>query len=199
MTEQLEGQMSLFDLDIWCGRTYLEPCQAETPKAKTSASSSKKPRESATKMPLFLDLRGNGGARDASWEMGGALLGAFSMHSFGEQPSTLMAECGFPALPNGVGVSRLSQILTDTPLPKYYLSAKACLGILNRAQRRGKELPEELREALENQASPSKLGGGCEVDSSGKKAGKGLLMQTELAATVSAVQDQHLLDHRGGV
>ena len=35
---------------------------------------------------------------------------------------------------------------------KYYLSRKACLGILRRAQERGKELPEELRIALERQA-----------------------------------------------
>lgn len=71
-----------------------------------------------------------------------------------------MEECGFEALPNGVGVSRLSQTLVDTPLPKYSLSEKACLGILNRAARRGKELPKELKEALERQATPSKLGGG---------------------------------------
>ena len=37
-------------------------------------------------------------------------------------------------------------------LRKYYLSAKACQGILNRAKRRGKELPEMLRIALEQQA-----------------------------------------------
>lgn len=38
-------------------------------------------------------------------------------------------------------------------LRKYYLSAKACQGILNRAKRRGKELPEMLRIALEQQAN----------------------------------------------
>lgn len=37
-------------------------------------------------------------------------------------------------------------------LRKYYLSAKSCQGILNRANRRGKELPEMLRIALEQQA-----------------------------------------------
>ena len=36
--------------------------------------------------------------------------------------------------------------------PKYYLSAKACLGILRRAEKRGKELPEILRLALERQS-----------------------------------------------
>lgn len=34
----------------------------------------------------------------------------------------------------------------------FMLSAKACIGILNRAERRGKELPAILKEALENQA-----------------------------------------------
>ena len=36
---------------------------------------------------------------------------------------------------------------------KYYLSPKACLGILRRASARGKELPELLRKALEHQAA----------------------------------------------
>lgn len=48
--------------------------------------------------------------------------------------------------------SRLSQILERNPDPKYDLSAKACTGILNRAARRGKELPEELKYALTAQA-----------------------------------------------
>ena len=34
--------------------------------------------------------------------------------------------------------STLSQILDTTPHPKYYLSQKACLGILRRAEARGK-------------------------------------------------------------
>ena len=48
-------------------------------------------------------------------------------------------------------LSRILQPMTDVP-EKYYLSRKACLGILRRAQERGKELPEELRIALEHQA-----------------------------------------------
>ena len=58
----------------------------------------------------------------------------------------------FGEYPNEERESHLSQILTDTPHPKYFLSAKACSGILNRAARRGKELPEELRKALEEQS-----------------------------------------------
>ncbi len=37
---------------------------------------------------------------------------------------------------------------------KYYLSPKACQGILRRASARGKELPAILKKALERQAAP---------------------------------------------
>lgn len=92
-------------------------------------------------VPLFLSLRTDGQQPDASpmWEENGALLGAFSMLSFGECPSVENA-------------SHLSQILEASPHPKYSLSAKACLGIVRRAERRGKELPPLLKTALLNQA-----------------------------------------------
>jgi hypothetical protein len=35
---------------------------------------------------------------------------------------------------------------------KYFLSAKACQGILRRAEKRGKKLPEVLERALREQA-----------------------------------------------
>lgn len=50
--------------------------------------------------------------------------------------------------PSVVRESRLSQILEDCPQEKYYLSPKACKGILTRAERRGKQLPPELKAAL---------------------------------------------------
>ena len=50
--------------------------------------------------------------------------------------------------PNAAVVSRLSQILEVTPQEKYSLSAKACQGILRRAERRGKDLPEMLKTVL---------------------------------------------------
>ena len=140
MTKQVEGQMSLFGPDTWYGKMSQEPYHQTT--GKTSESSSKKRQESPKKMPMFLDLTENGQIADASWEMGGALLGRFTMHSFGELPRE-DADC------------RLSEILVDTPHPKYSLSAKACKGILTRADRRGKGLPEILRKALENQIESS--------------------------------------------
>ena len=48
--------------------------------------------------------------------------------------------------------SSLSQILQVNPPSKYYLTRKACLGILRRAFERGKGLPKKLQEALEIQS-----------------------------------------------
>ncbi len=56
--------------------------------------------------------------------------------------------------PSGGSVCSLSQVLEDGPLPqRYFLSPKACAGILRRAAARGKELPTALRTALEQAAS----------------------------------------------
>jgi hypothetical protein len=59
--------------------------------------------------------------------------------------------------PNGGdGFSRvsLSEILLRIgPDERYWLSPKACSGILRRASRRGKALPESLQQALEARAS----------------------------------------------
>ncbi|MBQ7003338.1 MAG: hypothetical protein IJN57_05155, partial [Oscillospiraceae bacterium] len=49
-------------------------------------------------------------------------------------------------------VSTLSQILQVNVPEKYFLSPRACQGILRRASERGKALPEVLRIALEQQA-----------------------------------------------
>lgn len=47
------------------------------------------------------------------------------------------------------GVSSLSEILETGDVPRrYFLSPKACRGILRRAEKRGKELPVQLMQAL---------------------------------------------------
>tara|TARA_A100001515_G_scaffold142420_1_gene141193 strand:- start:338 stop:841 length:504 start_codon:yes stop_codon:yes gene_type:complete len=51
--------------------------------------------------------------------------------------------------PNAAVESSLSDILETDVSPKYYLSAKACRGILRRAEKRGKDLPESLEIALQ--------------------------------------------------
>lgn len=157
MTENLEGQVSWSDQDTWCGKTWSEHClrQAEDTQEKTSKPSSR--RSSALPirtLPTCLCLvKESGASQDAytiRWE-NGQLLGGFSTRSFGEQPNTLMDECGIEEHHNGVAVSHLSQILEDSPPLKYSLSKKACQGIISRAERRGKKLPPILKEALENQ------------------------------------------------
>jgi hypothetical protein len=56
--------------------------------------------------------------------------------------------------PNDDAVCSLSDVLETGDVPRrYYLSAKACAGILRRAEKREKELPEALRLALESVAS----------------------------------------------
>lgn len=52
------------------------------------------------------------------------------------------------------GVSSLSDVLEAGSVPRrYYLSAKACRGILRRAEKRGKALPPSLAAALQAVAS----------------------------------------------
>lgn len=100
----------------WSGK--MSPELSAPTKERTLGQSSKKQSKSQSrKSPLFLSLRTDGQQPDASpmWEENGALLGAFSMLSFGECPSVENA-------------SHLSQILEASPHPKYSLSAKACLG-----------------------------------------------------------------------
>ena len=53
---------------------------------------------------------------------------------------------------SGAGACFLSAILEENAPDKYSLSPKACLGILRRAERRGKDLPPLLKAALMCQA-----------------------------------------------
>jgi len=76
------------------------------------------------------------------WSTSGmAWPGECLMHSTSEFPS------------GGAVSSSLRNVLETQPvLPKFYLSAKACEGIIRRAERRGKKLPETLDGALRSQA-----------------------------------------------
>ena len=134
-----DGQVCLFDQDLWYGKTYQE--RSAPTKGRTSVLSSKRQSESRSRTPpTFHYLQKESGQwLLAGWGTAGPSPTAFSMHSFGECPSA-------------AAESRLSQILEDTPHQKYYLSAKACAGILRRAERRGKKLPPELEAALIRQS-----------------------------------------------
>lgn len=57
-----------------------------------------------------------------------------------------------PAPPSGDAGCSLSRILQDNPPRKYYLTRRACLGILRRATERVKPLPSQLHAALLVQA-----------------------------------------------
>lgn len=140
MTQEENGQLTLFDLDpdIWFGRMSLEPSPPQT--ERTSGRCWRKPAELLTVPFLYLDLReGYGSLLGPYWEINSHLLGGYTTLNTG--PSH-----------KGAKESILSQILEDTPHHKYYLSKTACLGILRRAKKRGKELPAVLKQALELQA-----------------------------------------------
>lgn len=134
MYEEVE-QVSLFGPDSWCGKTCPEH-SAQTAET-TSGPFSKRRSESQTRTPPTFHYlqKENGLWLTAGWGMDGPSPTEFSMLSFGECPSVAVE-------------SRLSQILEDTPHQKYRLSAKACAGVLRRADRRGKKLPPELEAAL---------------------------------------------------
>lgn len=115
--------------------------------------------------------------------MGGLSLGELTTLKTGEKPSeTAVQEMLSVWGPHSVAEeSRLSQILEVNPLPKYNLTAKACLGILRRAERRGKDLPRRLKAVLLMQSTS---GGGCDG------GGKGALVQTEKSGTLGTGNDQ---------
>ena len=171
MTEQLDGQLDFCDLGIWSGKTSPEHSVQTT--EKTSRPSSKKSSKSQNPpLPVCLCLkRGDGAKADAStmsWESG-AWPGEFTIASSlashnGEKESRywltstdlqrrgLCLTLNLSEQPRTVAHTKLSQILELNPDPKYNLSAKACRGILNRAEKRGKKLPEALEQALRAQA-----------------------------------------------
>lgn len=137
MTERADGQVTWSDLGLWSGKTCQEPSAAT--KGETSRQSSKRSSASQSRKPPILKCLKKdgqlGGATTTRWEDDGAWLGECMMRNTGESP-------------NAAAVSRLSQILEVTPQEKYSLSAKACQGILRRAERRGKDLPETLKAVL---------------------------------------------------
>lgn len=137
-----DGQACLFDPDLCAGKTSLAHSPADTPKAKTSASSLKKSSELSSIPFASLDLTpGAGNLLDEFyWEILSPWRGGASILNTGLAPR------------NAENVYSLSQILEEQPHPKYYLTKKACLGILRRSAERGKELPPQLKAALETQA-----------------------------------------------
>lgn len=116
--------------------------------------------------------RGGGASQDSSsmkWESGAWPGGlqmrsttvlrngekdyAYWLTSTGLQQGRFCLTLNLSERPKTDNPSRLSEVLEENADPKYRLSPKACMGILNRAERRGKDLPAALKDALERQAS----------------------------------------------
>lgn len=175
----VDGQMSLTDLDpdSWFGKTSLAACQVQEKETqeKTSKRSSQKSQGSQSQnAPMCLCLKvENGHTPESSMEWvtmdnpfpwlgnyttlsGGAyhkdagelVLSQTSTDSLPERYCLTLNIGEKPRVPNP---THLSEILEEDANPKYHLSAKACRGILKRANKRGKQLPPILKEALENQ------------------------------------------------
>lgn len=121
-------QLSLF------GRTYPELF-------RVTAERILEPCLKKSQTPIFQCLQVANG-QPQEWLEGGRLtpLGESLMLNIGEYP-------------NVENESTLSEILEDNVPEKYYLSPKACLGILRRAKNKGRKLPDNLRIALEQKVA----------------------------------------------
>ena len=66
----------------------------------------------------------------------------------GEEPVGPLSTVNFGLWRNGASVCTLSQVLEKNVPRKYYLTPRACAGILRRAEKRGKKLPPQLEAVL---------------------------------------------------
>src|SRR3970040_22742 len=92
--------------------------------------------------PVFYPLKKDGTLPSSfdGWSSGGmAFAGGFLTLNTSDWPSA-------------AAVCSLSQVLEADAPRKYYLSPKACQGILRRAEKRGKLLPPSLQASLEQVA-----------------------------------------------
>lgn len=176
--EKMEGQVSILDQDFCFGKMCQEPSLVT--EEKISEPCWKNLSESKNRELMFLDLSTkkedlrSGENPVLSAAMIGVLHGELWTLNTGESPSEEKE-------------SFLSWILQGGAPERFYLSARACQGILNRAEKRGKELPEILKNALMSViAKHSK----SEADVMG--GGKGPLIQDNKSATLSTLQDQTL-------
>ena len=137
----VDGQACLFDRDSYAGKTSPAPSARARPRGRTSGSSSRRSVKLVAIPYMSLDLTpGHGNLLGESyWEILSPWLGESWTLNTGVSPREGR-------------VCSLSRILEDSPPRKYYLSRKACLGILRRARERGKPLPPQLEAALKAQA-----------------------------------------------
>ena len=145
-TENLEGQESIFGRDSGFGKmsSALSQVGGTLKRVKKSLGrifkkSSKRSSKLKNHTFMLLDLRpGAGNMLGAYWEYDPPWLGSFGTLNTSECPKDAV-ECS------------LWQILQATAPSRYSLSQTACLGILRRAECRGKSLPPLLEAALRMQ------------------------------------------------
>ena len=142
MQTYFEGdQVSLFDQDTSAGRTYQAASAQPRRTGRISGLSWRKLLDYIAPDYQFLDLSSDAGnlLGQYEWTMRSALHGGCWLRNSGASPRDAIE-------------SFLSQILQERPPKKYYLTTAACLGILRRAEERGKPLPKALDTALRIQA-----------------------------------------------
>lgn len=167
-----DEQASLFAPDTPSTKTSQEPSVAT--EARTGGRSSRNSSGSQTRtLPPYLFLqKENGSSGEATWVADPTVCGALPIASTtvsfmasrsdadecafyvtipGGQPGEYCLTLNIGERPRQPIQSKLSQILEPNPDERYNLSPKACAGILGRAERRGKKLPEALETALRNQ------------------------------------------------
>lgn len=144
--EELEGQESLFARDSGSGKTSSGRSAAgeilqrvKNGLEQTFKKSSNRSSKLKNHTFMLLDLRPDAGnILGPCWEYDPAWLGSLGTLN--------TSEC-----PKDVVESTLWQILLDTVPSRYWLSRKACRGMLRRADCRGKLLPKLLEIALSMQ------------------------------------------------
>ena len=142
MQTYFEGdQVSLFDQDTSAGRTYQAASAQARRTGRISGLSWRKLLDYIAPDYQFLDLSSDAGnlLGQYEWTTRSALHGGCWLRNTGASPRDAIE-------------SFLSQILQAHPPKKYYLTTAACLGILRRAEERGKPLPKALDTALRIQA-----------------------------------------------
>ena len=136
-----DEQVSMFAPDSCAGKMSPAHSPAGSKREMTFGSSWKKHSELVYQEFMFLKITlGDGDILGQPyWEILSPYVGESSTLNTGVCPRVVRG-------------SSLWQILEPQPQRKYYLSRKACLGILRRARKRGKELPATLKLALEMQS-----------------------------------------------
>ena len=142
MQTYFEGeQASLFAPDTFAGRMSQAASAQARRTGRISGLSWRKLLDYIAPDYQFLDLSSDAGnlLGQYEWTMRSALHGGCWLRNSGASPRDAIE-------------SFLSQILQERPPKKYYLTTAACLGILRRAEERGKPLPKALDTALRIQA-----------------------------------------------